>query len=441
MKTIIIGGSATGMGVASRLKRNNPEAQIVVYQEKDYVSLGACGLPYFVSNNFDDKNMLIARTIEAFEKTGITIHNNTVVERIDFENKTIYFNQGQDSYDELVIATGAKPFIPQIEGILLENIHTITTLEDGVILKDKFNNDQNINKIAIVGAGFIGLEMTEALKELNKEVYLIEMEERVSPKVFDKEISDLIEDKLKEHDVHLMLNSKVTKIIGDSKVEKICIDDNQEIAVDAVIFAAGFKPNTDFIGDQILKLRNGAILVDQKGKTNIDHVWSAGDCASSKDFITGEDIYSPLATVAAKFARVIADNISNKEAIFSGSIRSAIVRVFDLEIARTGISEVEAKQKAIDIKTVFIKDKDHTHYLKGQSDLYLKLIVDVKNNVIIGGQMVGKNKSVLRIDAIATMIWTKAPLNSVLEQVDLVYAPPFAKTTDIIHIAISTLLK
>ncbi|QEH61649.1 NADH oxidase [Spiroplasma chinense] len=442
MKTIIIGGSATGMGVAARLKRNDPENEIIVYQNKSYVSLGACGLPYFVADNFQDETKLLARSIEDFEKSGVKIVSNTFVSSVDFDNKKIYFEGGEDSYDELVIATGAKPIKPAIEGIDFENIFTLTSLEDGVNLK-KYASRTDVKKIAIIGAGFIGLETAEALKDLNKEVCIIEMKDHVSSKVFDEQISNLIEDNLSRNKIELLLNKQVVKFEGnEGKAKSVFLSDGTSIEVDAVVLAVGFMPNTTMFKETNLNLaKNGAIIVDKKGKTNIESVYSGGDCATSKDYITGEDIYSPLATVASKFARVIADNIAGKEAEFAGSVKSAIVRVFDNEAARTGLTESEAVEAGLSIKTAYIVDKDQTGYVPGQSDLHLKLIMDVKSNQLIGAQMFGANKSTLRINAIAALIWAKMPVDSIMEQIDLVYAPPFARTTDILHIALSKLLK
>ncbi|AUM62511.1 CoA-disulfide reductase [Spiroplasma monobiae] len=443
MKTLIIGGSATGMGVAAKLKRNDPSIEIAVIQDKDYVSLGACGLPYFVANNFENKNNLIARTKEEFEKNDIKIISNSKVDSIDFENKKAFHNGKAESYDKLVIAVGAKPIVPNIKGVDGENVFTLTTLEDGVMLKEKMNNDKDIKKVAIIGAGFIGLEMTETLKDLNKEVYLMEMESKVMKKAFDEEISNLIEEKLKEKNIKYFFGEQVIEIkLLNNKVGSILLKSGNEIEVDAVLLSVGFQPNTSFLKGSGLEMNErGAIIVDQKGETNIEGVYSAGDCAISKNYINNEDIYSPLATVASKFSKVIADNIAGKENIYVGSIQSAILRMFDLEIARTGLTEQMAISNNIKVKSVFIKDKDHTNYTPNQKDLYLKLIMNDDTKEIIGAQMAGSNNSILRIYALAALIWQKAKVDYALEQIDLPYAPPFSRSVDIIHIALSKLNK
>ncbi|WP_338985456.1 CoA-disulfide reductase [Spiroplasma endosymbiont of Diplazon laetatorius] len=443
MKTLIIGGSATGMGVAAKLKRNDPNMEITVIQDKEYVSLGACGLPYFVVNNFEDKNTLIARKKEEFEKTGIKIIANTKVSSIDFENKKAFYGDKFEDYENLVIAVGAKPIVPNIKGVEGENVFTLTTLEDGVLLKEKMNNDKTIKKVAIIGAGFIGLEMTETLAELNKEVYLMEMESKVMKRTFDEEISNLIEEKLSEKNINKLFGEQVIEIkLKDNKVGSILLKSGKEIEVDAVLLSVGFQPNTQFLKESILEMNErGTIIVNTKGETNIKGVYSAGDCATSKNYINQEDIYSPLATVASKFSKVIADNIAGKQNEFVGSIQSAILRLFDLEIARTGLTEQMAKMNNINVKSVFIKDKDHTNYTPNQKDIYLKLIINDDTKEIIGAQMAGSNNSILRIYGLAALIWQKAKVDNALEQIDLPYAPPFSRSVDIIHIALSKLNK
>ncbi|WP_339021488.1 CoA-disulfide reductase [Spiroplasma endosymbiont of Atherix ibis] len=443
MRTIIIGGSATGMGVAARLKRNDQTCEITVIQDKDYVSLGACGLPYFVANNFEDKNNLIARTKEQFEKQGIKVISNSKVESIDFKDKKVFFNNEFENYDNLVIAVGAKPIVPNIKGVEGENVFTLTTLEDGVLLKEKMNNDKSIKKVAIIGAGFIGLEMTETFYELKKEIFLLEMETKVMKRTFDEEISNLIQEKLEEKNINNLFGEQLVEIkLKNNKVNSILLKSGKEIKVDAVLLSVGFQPNTEFLKNSELKMNErGAIIINTKGETNIANVYSSGDCAISKNFVNNQEIYSPLATVASKFAKVIADNISGKENQYFGSIQSAMLRIFDLEIARTGLTEQMAIANKINVKSVFIKDKDHTNYTPNQKDLYLKLIINGDTKEIIGAQMAGSNNSILRIYALAVLIWQKAKVNSALEQIDLPYAPPFSRSVDIIHIALSKLNK
>lgn len=375
------------------------------------------------------------------------MNTNSLVTEINFEKKEITFvkeNKIQiDNYDELVIAVGAKPFVPKEWDIDCENIFTLTSLEDGVEVKNKISKVSDVKNILIVGAGFIGLELAENLKSIDKNIFVVEMQDRIMKKQYDEDFSEFFKNELLENQINLFLNKKIVKInYENKKVTSVILDDNTEIKVDAVIVAVGFIPATKFLSDTEIKLfSNGAIVVDEQGRTNIPHVWSVGDCATSKNILTGQDWYVPLATVASKFARVVAENILGDKKIFHGSIGTSIVRVFEKGFARTGMTTDEAAQNKIDFDVVTITDKNHADYVAGQSDLILKLIRDKNKNVIVGAQMCGDVPSVMRIYGLVSMIWNQIPVDEFLEQIDLPYSPPFSRPTDIIHIALSKFKK
>ncbi|WP_338983714.1 CoA-disulfide reductase [Spiroplasma endosymbiont of Othius punctulatus] len=442
MKVIIIGGSATGMGVAAKLRRNLQDAEIVVYQKSSYVSLGACGLPYLVGGDVKNENDLLSRSIEEFEKSSIKVVVDSSINKIDFDKKVVYGNGFEDTYDKLVIATGAKPIIPNIPGIDSDGVHNLTSLEDGVKLKEMVSN-KSIKSIAVIGAGFIGVEVCEALSKSKAKINLIEAKENILSKAFDQDISTTIENELRQNGINVFKSRQVVEIISkDKKVSSIKFSDGETIETQLVIMSVGFQPNTSFLKDTNLKMiDNGAILVNKKGETNIKDVYSAGDCATSKHLITNKDIYSPLATIASKFAKVIADNISGKNIEFSGSIQSAMVKVFSKDAARCGLTELEAKEEGIDYQMILINDKNLPSYMPRQTDLSLKLIMNKKTRELIGAQIIGSDNSILRINGVASLIWTKTKVDVVLEQIDMPYAPPFSKTLDILHIALSKLNK
>jgi NADPH-dependent 2,4-dienoyl-CoA reductase/sulfur reductase-like enzyme len=211
----------------------------------------------------------------------------------------------------------------------------------------------------------------------------------------------------------------------------------KNLAVDAIILCIGFRPNTCFLNGKLNMLPNGAIIVDEMGQTNIPHVYALGDCASSKNVITHDDEYVPLATVAAKFAKVVAENIAGLKRRSYGSLKTTIIRVFENGFARTGLTESDAKLKGMTVQVVTIEDYDHANYVAGQQKLKLTIIYDVKNGVIVGAQMMGHRNAVLRINSLITLIWNKVKITEYVEQMDLPYSPPFAKTNDIILIALS----
>lgn len=440
MRVIIIGGVAAGMSAAAKLKRLQPETEVVVYEKTDIVSFGACGLPYFVGGFFDDEKNMIARSPEKFRESGIELFTNHEVLEVDFDKKIVKIKDLEnnkeftDSYDKLMIATGASAIIPPIENVNnLENVHTLKSMYDGTKIKEILSNEK-INKVSIIGAGFIGLETVEAMKNLGKEVTLIQMGDRVLQEVFDKEITDLLEKELRSHGVELHLNTTVTKFLGDKKVKKV-VTDKEEIDTDLVIIATGVRPNTRFLQNTNIKmLKNGAIIVDEYGKTSVDCVYSAGDCATVKNKITGEDSYIPLATTANKLGRIVGENLAGENNSYQGSLSSSCIKVINMESARVGLSEEECIRKNINYKAKFISDMNQTNYYPGREKIYVKLIYNKETKVIIGGQVCCYKDAVQRANVLACAIFNQMTTEQ-LGMLDLCYAPPFARTWDVLNVA------
>lgn len=438
MKVIIIGAVAAGMSAAAKLKRIKPDYDIVVYEKTDIVSFGACGLPYFVGGFFDDSNMMIARSKDKFIESGIDLKTNHEVLSVNTNNKTIKINNlennniFEDSYDKLMIATGARSIMPNINKSY-SNLTTLKDMNDGLKLKELINKDENKN-IVIVGSGFIGIETVEAAKKLNKNIHLIGRSNRILSKVFDKEITDLLEDELRKHNIHLHLEESITEYIGENRIEKI-ITNKGEICADLVVMAIGVKPNTEFLKDtNINMLPNGAIIVDEHGRTSIEDIYAAGDCATIKNLITDEDIYAPLATGANKLGRVVGENLGGINSIFPGSLASSCIKVLDMEAAATGLTEEKAKVLNINYKTTFISNFNQTHYYPGREKIYVKLIYNADTKVLLGGQIAGYKDAVQRANVLATAISAKMTTEQ-LGLLDLCYAPPFATTWDVLNIA------
>ena len=439
MKVIIVGGVAAGMSAAAKLKRANKEAQITVYEKSRHVSFGACGLPYFVGNFFEDSQKMIARTVEQFNASGITVNIEHEVLNVDTDNKCITVKNlltGErftDTYDKLMIATGASAIIPPINNVDLKHVYTLKSMEDGEALKHAMQNEA-LKRVAIAGAGFIGLEVVEAAKQYGKEVHVFQLNDRVLVDTFDKEITDLLEEELRTHDVHLHLSQTVTELVGDQAVTQIKTND-ETFDVDIVVLTAGVRPNTSFLKDtKIEMLRNGALVIDHEGRTSIEDIYAAGDCASINHILKPEPAYIPLATVANKMGRIIGENLAGAHHTFNGSLASACLKVMNLEAGRTGLSEQEAMNLGINYKTVFITDMNQTSYYPGQSKINVKLIYNADTKVILGGQIVGRKDAVQRVNVLATAIFAGLTTDQ-LAMLDLCYAPPFARTWDVLNIA------
>lgn len=439
MRVVIIGAVAAGMSAAAKLKRSKPEYDVVVYEKTDVVSFGACGLPYFVGGFFDDPKNMIARAPEKFRESGIDLNIFNEVISVDTENKKLKVknvNTGEifiDSYDKLMIATGASSIIPPIKNVKLENVSTLKSLDDGVKVKELMNKDE-IKKVAIIGAGFIGLEAVEAAKKLGKEVVVFQLEDRILPQVFDKEITDILESEIRKHEVDLRLEEIVSELVGETKVEKV-VTNKGEYEADLVIIATGVRPNTAFLKDTGMNmLPNGAIIIDEFGRTSIEDIYAAGDCATIQNIVTGQDSYVPLATGANKLGRIVGENLAGVNNSFQGSLGSSCIKIMDMEAAATGLTETQASKLGIEVKAKFISDFNQTNYYPGRDKMYVKLVYDASTKVILGGQVAGFKDAVQRCNVIAACIFGKLTTNQ-LGMLDLCYAPPFARTWDILNVA------
>ncbi|MGM9935300.1 CoA-disulfide reductase [uncultured Clostridium sp.] len=439
MRVIVVGGVAAGTSAAAKFRRLHKDAEVVIYEKNDIVSFGACGLPYFVGGFFDNSDNMIARTPEAFIKSGVDVKILHEVTAVDFQNKKVVVKNlnndevFEDHYDKIMIATGASSIIPPIKNSDLKNVHTLKSMEDGAVLK-KLLEDEGNKRISIIGAGFIGLEAVEAAKKYGKEVSVFQLGDRILQDVFDKEITDVLEEELRSHNVDLYLQESVTELIGNEKVQKVKTQ-NREIEADVVIIATGVRPNTSFLKDSGLEmLPNGAIVVDNYGRTSIEDVYSAGDCATITQIVTGEKAYVPLATGANKLGRIVGENLAGADVEFQGSLSSSCIKVMNMEAGRTGITESKAKALNLNYKTVFINDMNQTDYYPGQSKIYVKLIYDAESKVILGGQVAGYKDAVQRVNVIAACIYGKLTTKE-LGMLDLCYAPPFARTWDVLNVA------
>ena len=442
MKIIIVGGVAAGMSAAAKAGRLNKEAEIVVYEKTEIVSWGACGLPYYVGDFYQDPNNMIARPVHKFIEAGMNIKIKHEVIGVDTEKKEITVKNlttGEvftDNYDKLMISTGAHAIMPPIKNITAEGVHTLKDYTDGITLKQEMMKEEN-QEIIIVGAGYIGIEVVEAAKHLGKKnIRLIQLGDRVLMESFDKEITDVMEAEIRSHEgIHLHLEETVLEIIEENGKVVGVKTNKGEYKADLVVVATGVRPNTAFLKDTgINMLPNGALVIDKHGKTSIDSIYSAGDCATVYHLVRKENVFIPLATTANKIGRVVGENLAGAETEFKGTLGSAAVKVMDLEAGRTGVTEKEAANMGINYKIVFVKDKNQTNYYPGQEDIYIKLIYNADTRVLLGAQIAGKKGAVLRVDALAAAIYSELTVEEI-GMMDFCYAPPFARTWDVMNVA------
>ncbi|OCG14011.1 CoA-disulfide reductase [Gilliamella sp. App6-5] len=438
MKIIIIGAQAAGASAAAKAKRMNPEATIRIYEKSNIVSFGACGLPYFIGNHFTDANEMISRTPEQFQKDGIEIKTLHEVMAIDVNQKKLTIkdhNTGHcfdDNYDKLLLAVGASPIMPAFKNGQLKNMFTLRDLHDGLAIKHLLS-DQNTQNVIVVGAGYIGLEIAESLVALQKKVKLIQLDDRILVDAFDEQITDLIEENIKQHcDLHLQ--ERVLGFEGSHSVTHV-ITDKGRYPADIVIIATGVKPNSDIYKDLgINTLENGAIMTNSLGQTNIADIYAAGDCVALYHKVSHSMVYIPLATGANKLGKIVGENLGGGHCEYPGTIGTSALKVFDIEAGRTGLTENEAQKAAIPYKTVIVKDKNHSNYVAGQTSVTAKLIYHADTRVILGGQIAGGQGAVLRVNTLATAIWANMKIDE-LAMMDFLYAPPFSRPWDILNIA------
>lgn len=435
MKVIIIGGNAAGMSVAAKIVRNTSKHTVVVYEKGEVVSFGSCGLPYYVGGYFSDHTRMFSRSPEAFIKAGIDLKlHHTIMEVIPASKEVIIQSPNgdilTDHYDVLVVASGSSAIVPPWKGTDLLGVFTLRDLTDGQRLKSTLSE---VGKHAVVvGGGFIGLEIAEALRRQGKDVRIIELEDRLLKTAVGQEISDLILDELHAHDVSVALGERVMQLEGSDKhaVRSVKTDAGSYPA-DLVVLSLGIRPCTHFLdGTGIARLPNGAIIVDSTGRSSIDNVYAVGDCAAVPRMHAKTPVFAPLATTANKLGRIVGEQLSGGSRSYPGSLLSACVQVFDLEVARTGVTD-EGDEK---IASVVIRDKNQTNYYPGQEDILLKVHYNEETRRVLGAEVAGKNGAALRIDSLAMLI----QLNGTVEDLalaDFCYAPPFARTWDVMNVA------
>lgn len=440
---VVIGGVAAGMSAASRVKRNKPDMDVIVLERGGFVSYGSCGLPYFVSDLVKDVQGLVVYDAAFFkEKRGIDVLTKHEVTRIDPQSKIVFtrnLEKGEEimlNYDKLAICTGASPVRPELPGVDLKNVFVIRTAEDGVILKD-FIKDTAPRVAVIIGAGLIGLEMAEAFRARGLEVAVIKRPGSIL-KMFDDDMAELVEEELKRNGVDLVKNAVIKGFEGDNDGRARCVVlEGKSYPADLVLLGTGSRPNSALAREAGLKIApNGTIAVDERMQTSNPDTFAAGDCIGQKHLITGKDVYIPRGTTANKQGRVAGENASGGNDIFRGVMGTAVSKIFDLTVARTGLSSAEAAAEGYDFVTSTVAHPSHGHTYPNPEpeDITIKLIMDRRTGKLLGAQMIGKIGVSKRIDVFATALHSGMTVEEI-SRLDLSYSPPFAPFWDSILVA------
>lgn len=452
---VIVGAVALGPKVASRLKRLDQNIHVTVLDRDRLISYGGCGIPYFVGGDVSDinelrKTMYHMERNEAFFKNvkHFDVFSGQEVLSIDRRNKSVTYrdiDSGEEqslSYDELVLATGTTPVLPPLPGADLPGVFTVSNLHNAQAIKDKLAQG-DISSAVIVGGGAIGLEMAEAFADLwGVETTVVEMMDHVLPASLGSDMAGLVHKTLEDNDVRVMAQTKVTEVIGDAQNGVQAVRTSAgEIPCQAVIFSVGVRPNSKLAQDAGLTTGPfGGIVVNARLRTSDPHIYAGGDCIEQRHLISGETLVMPLGSLANRQGRVIANNIAGFNDQFSGVVGNFCVKVFDIGVARAGLTVDQAKQAGFDPEYALVVQPDRAHFFPTANIMILKLIADRSTRRVLGIEALGPNGDAVkaRVDAVASLLPYRVGLEEI-SNLEVCYSPPYSAAMDIVNVGANSL--
>ena len=435
MKTIIIGGVAGGASAAARLRRLKENDEIMILERGDYISFANCGLPYFIGGEITDRNMLTLQTPESFRKRfNVDVRVKSEAVKISPETHTVTVRnvdtgeEYEESFDKLILSPGAEPIRPNITRFDLPHVFTLRNIPDTMNIKSFIENNKP-KKAVVVGGGYIGAEMAENLVNAGLDVSIVELADHlIAP--LDADMSSDVHRYIRSKDIKLFLNNGVTEIT-DNKV----ILQNGFIEADLVIMSVGVRPETSLANGCGIALNNrGSIIVNSHMQTNYPDIYAVGDAVEVKNFVTGNPSFVPLAGPANKQGRIAADNIAGIPSEYKGTQGSAVLKLFDMTIATTGLNEKRATAEGIDYDKTYTYSASHASYYPNATNMSVKILWDKKTHKLLGAQIVGFDGVDKRMDVLATAIRFGAKVTD-LKELELCYAPPFGSAKDPVNMA------
>lgn len=442
---VVIGGDAAGMSAASKVRREQPERPILVFEKSAYTSYSACGIPYYISETVENLEDLVIRTPEDFrEKYKIEVRTEHLVLKADTQQKKVLVRDKTkdvefwQDYDQLLIATGAKAYCPDTEGNNAENVFGITTLKSGYNL-ECYIEEKKPESAVIIGGGYIGLEMAEALLIRGLKVTLVNRSAEVM-NTLDPDMGEIVSDAMRKLGVTLYTEEQLKSFeLLDGRVNNV-ITDKRSVPADIVVLGMGSSPNTAFLEGSGIELGiRGAIQVNRRQQTNIPDVYAAGDCAETFHLVSKKPTYIALGTVANKSGVVAGANLSGENAEFPGVVGTAVCKICSYEVARTGLLERELEKMNIDYAKATIESKTRAHYYPDAKSIVVKLIAERATGRLLGGQIIGEEGAAKRIDVIATALIHGLTAQDIVN-LDLSYAPPFSPVWDPVQTAARKLI-
>ncbi|MBB2505432.1 MULTISPECIES: FAD-dependent oxidoreductase [Amycolatopsis] len=430
---VVIGGGAAGMSAASAARRVAPERPVIVCEAGEYAAYGMCGIPYYLGGIVDRAETLLAYPPEVFrDRRGIDLRLGTTVRELDTAARrvTVANDGGAETldYDTLVLAAGADPVVPPIAGIDHPRVFTVRSLASAAKLRTLLDSG-SVRKAIVVGAGYIGLETAEALVAAGAAVRIVEALPRVLSTV-DEPIAEVVDAEVRRH-ADLQLGSRLDAIL-DGATGPVAVVDGAEFAVDLIVLAVGVRPATGLLAGAE-KLPNGAVVVDEGMRTSLPGVFAAGDCVALPHLVLGAPAWVPLGPAANKTGRVAGTVAAGGRASFRGVVGTAVVKVFDLEVARTGLSLAEATAAGIPAVATDVESRSRAKYYPGAAPLHVRL-VHTPDGRLLGAQLAGREGAAKRIDVVATALHAELSVDD-LGALDLAYAPPFAPVYDPVLVA------
>lgn len=446
MKIVIIGGVAAGAKAAAKIKRLLPDAEVSIYTDDTHVSYSACGLPYYIEGNFADYTSLLVRSVEEFNASGIDVYLESRVEKIlPIQHQVLVCNKKHAflvNYDKLIIATGARPIIPNITGVKdYNNVYTLRKIEDGIAIRNKM---QESKRAVVIGSGFIGLELLEAFVKNGLFVDIIEKNDRLMPS-FDRDMSELIEQRLNncnDGNFEIHTSEIVTDILGENGVATgVKTLSGKYIPTDMVILSVGIKPNSEIAKDAGIVIGDtGAIRVNKLMQTSIENIYACGDCCEEKHLISGKYVWVPLGSTANKEGECAALNAAGVYTEFDGVLGSSVTRCLNTTMSMTGLTESQALEFGYTPVFAVVSKTDKVAYMPDVGEITLKVMADKATGLLLGGQAVGSIGADKRINALATALLGRLTVQE-FKRNDLTYSPPFSPTIDPLLTAMSILCK
>jgi len=446
MKILIIGGVAAGTKIAAKVKREQRDAEVLILTKGRDISYAGCGLPYYVGGVIKTREDLVVNTPEAFMAlTGAEVRTGveaTVLDRANKQVTAVNLADGTESthtYDKLVIAVGAHPFVPDCEGLELENVFFMRTPDDADALRKKVDAGE-IKRVVVVGGGLIGLEAAENLAGRGVKTSVIDFAPHILSEMLDPEVSGYLENAMAETGIMPFTGVALEGITGEGRVEKV-LTSRRPMKADAVVLALGFRPNTAFLENTGLEMFKGTILVDEQMRTNDPDVYAAGDCALVTNRVTGERQWSAMGSTANIAGRLAALRIagSGQAAAYPGVLGTGIAKLPGANMARTGLTEAAAKKAGYDVETVVTVTDDKAHYYPGADSFLTKMICDRKTHRLLGLQVLGKGAVDKMADIAVTAISLGARLED-LQNCDFAYTPPFSTAIHPFAVTVNVLL-